>query len=367
MQMMLKLPASPMRMKVIKIILFFLFLYPVLAQDNNLLDNIINDITVYDICNDKDGLWVASYGKGIFFIDKATGEIENYSSANGKIQNDLFYCIAANEKFVWAGSADGLFIYEKKNKRWTKRKFGKGGQYSNWIRSLKYDADDNVLWIGRFMYLTKYNADSHQYTDYDLTIQGNEKTNTIKAINVDGDSLVWFGTEGGLHKYRKTLRFESTGAVRFYDNKKNYFNGEGKSVSIADLLFEQKNIWIGLDEYRVEGNENYNIGGLYKFDRKNSWQRFDISDGLGGNGIYSLEKTGNFIWASTYQFDIKNKDSYGRGLVLINRTNLKITPLTNPSIPSTVYSLHFDGKDMWIGSNNGLYKITLINKLALWN
>lgn len=337
------------------------------SQNPEQIEKVVKKVNVYDICSDKDGIWIATSNKGIYHISKKDGEIKNYSTYMDNLQMDLFYCITSNDRFVWAGSVDGLFIFDKKRKSWSKRKFGKGGQYSNWIRSIEYDKHINSVWIGRFKYLTKYDISRRRFTDYDLTVRGNEKTNTIKRVKVDGDSLVWFGTEAGLHKYQKAKRFESDGAVHFYDNRLNYFNGEGKTVSISDLLFEQSNIWIGLDEFVVPGNENYNIGGIYRYDRKNDWWRFDKKDGLAGNGIFALERTGNYIWASLYQFDPKNKEPNGRGLFLINRLTKEIRQVFHEKIPATIFSMHFDGENMWLGTDDGLIKIEMTNDLAKWN
>lgn len=353
-------------MKKLLIPLLFLFLAVTYSQETADVQKIIKKVNVYDICGDKDGIWLATSNKGIFHIENKSGKISNYSTYMNNLQLDLFYCITSNDRFVWAGSVDGLFMFDKKRKRWSKRKFGKGGQYSNWIRSIEYDKHINSVWIGRFKYLTKYDIRKRRFTDYDLTVRGNEKTNTIKSVKVDGDSLVWFGTEAGLHKYRKAKRFESKGAVQFYDNRLNYFNGEGKTVSISDLLFEQENIWIGLDEFIVPGNENYNIGGLYRFDRKNDWWRFDKKDGFSANGIYALERTGNFIWVSLYQFDPVSKEPHGRGLFLINRFTKTVKQVLHEKIPATIFSMYFDGKFMWLGTDDGLIKVQLSNDLAKW-
>lgn len=368
-----------MMKKVINFLFVFIFILflpnNIYSQNSEYISSPLKDVTIYDIASDQNGIWLASYGKGIYFVDKNSGVIENYSTQNGKLQHDMFYCIAVSNRYVWAGSVDGLFIFDKNTKRWSKRKFGRSSrvayeydtQLSNWIRSLKYDDSDNVLWIGRFMFLTKLNVNTQQYTDYDLTIKGNFKTNNIKSIGIDGDSLVWFGTEGGLHRYNKSLRFENPNSTFFYDNSKNYFNGEGKTVSITDILFEQDNIWVGLDEFKVAGNEDYNLGGLFRYNRKNEWIRFDINNGLSGNGVFSIEKTGNFIWVSTYQYGMTTNEAFGRGLVLINRASLAALPITDPNIPSTIHKIHFDGKNLWLGTNQGLTKIVLINNFAKWD
>ncbi len=345
---------------------FFLFAFSLVFGQTE-IQTFLPNTKVYGITGNKNEIWIATYGKGIYKYSVKSKRFLNYSTKKNNLQHDMFYCIAENKNFVWAGSVDGLFIFNKKRKRWSKRKFGKGGQYSNWIRSLEYDKFSKCLWIGRFKYLSKYDIRTRRFVDYDLTVGNDEKSNTIKTIKVDGDTLVWFGTEAGMHKYQKALPFHAKNAVKFFDNRLNYFNHEGKTVSISDLLFEQNNIWIGLDEFKVKGNENYNIGGVYCFNRKNTWKRYDTQNGLNANGVYALEKTGNFIWVSLYQFSPKTKAQFGRGLCLINRITKKIIPILNKKIPDTIYDIYFDGKNIWLGTDRGLIKINLTNKLASWN
>ena len=108
------------------------------------VEKYLNGVEIYDISGDGKNIWVATNGNGVFSFNNRTGKWSNYSSNNKKLQIDFFYAIDASDKFVWAGSTDGLFILDKKRGRWSKRKFGKGGQLSNWIRSVKYDEINNV-------------------------------------------------------------------------------------------------------------------------------------------------------------------------------------------------------------------------------
>ena len=353
-------------MKKILLLLFILFEINLFAQDQPDLEFFIKGAQVTDITSDGTNLWFATNGNGIFkYIPKSNAWM-TYSTSNGNLQHDFFYCIAANKDYVWAGSTDGLFILDIKRGTWTKRKFGLGGQLANWIRALAFDKYENVLWIGRFKYLTKFDLNDKRYTDYDLTVRGNEKTNNIKTIQVDGDSLVWFGTEAGLHKYDKSKNLNDKNAITFYDTRYNYFDGEGEQVSITSLLFERKNIWIGLDEFITPERPEFNLGGLFRFNRRNDWQRFDDRNGLPANGVYDLERTGNYIWASLYQFGKSTKETFGRGIVLIDRITNQIIPLHDERIPATVYSIFFDGTNIWLGTDSGLIKINFFNKLAQW-
>jgi len=348
---------------IVLILLSPIFLF---AQENSDLEFFLKGAQVMAITSDGTNLWFATNGNGIFEYMPKTNAWMQYSTSFGNLQHDFFYCVAANNDYVWAGSTDGLFILDKKREAWTKRKFGLGGQLANWIRSLALDKYENVLWIGRFKYLTKFDLKEKKYTDYDLTVSGNEKTNTIKTIQVDGDSLVWFGTEAGLHKYDKSKDMNDKDSRTFYDTRYNYFKGEGEQISITSLLFERNFLWIGLDEFITPERPEFNLGGLFRFDRRNDWLRIDDTKGLPGNGVYALERTGNYIWASIYQFGKTTKETYGRGIVLIDRITDQVIPVRDDRIPSTVYSIFFDGTNLWLGTESGLIKVIFFNKLAQW-
>jgi ligand-binding sensor domain-containing protein len=316
---------------------------------------------ITDIKNDGVDIWVTTEGDGIYKYVKWKNEWINYSSANNKIKQDFFYCIEVGPRYIWAGSADGLYTYDKKRNRWNRRRFAMGGQFGNWIRSLKFDKKENKLWIGRFKYLTQFDLISKKYTDFDLTKDKNDKTNSIKAIDLDGDSLIWIGVEAGIHKYVKS---DSSFSTTFYDSKTNFFLNEGDQVSVTDMLFEQNNIWLATDEFRTPENPDFNLGGLFKYDRGIKWIRFDEFNKLNGSGIYSIELTGNFIWTAVYSFNPENKMMNGKGLSLINRKTLETKKIENDLVPETIYSLHYDGENMWLGTNDGIRKISLTNLLV---
>ncbi len=344
-------------------ILFFSFI-SLKAQDEINIEVFYPKSDVYQISGYENEVWFATNGNGILKFNKSKNNWKDYSSSKKNIQQDFFHCIAVNKNLVFAGSSDGLFILDKKSDRWIKRKFSVGGQLGNWIRAVKFDPTINSVWIGRFQFLTKYNIATRRFTDYDLTIKKNEKTNTIKTIEVDGDSLVWFGTEAGLHKYYKGLDLNSDDGSAFYDNRLNYFRGDGDEVSISDILVEQNNVWVGTDEFTTPARPRFNVGGLYRFDRKNDWQRYDASRGLSGNGIYAIERTGNLLWISTYQFGRETKEQFGRGLAVLNMNTQQIKVIYNEKLPSRILDIYFDGEFLWLASDSGIYRISLTNSLA---
>ena len=361
-------------LKSIKLILKLIFLFLILPQIIIAQTQIKSEIylkgaSVTDIKQEDGFLWVATYGQGIYRYSYKDEKWINFSTKNGNLENDLYYTLEVSKNYVWAGATEGLFIYTKKRDRWSIRKFAQGGQFGNWIRSLKFDDKKNVLWIGRFRNITMLDIKTMRYTDINRIQGKDEKSNNIKTIQLDGDSLVWFGTESGVHIFNNNKRYSDASAWRYITNKNKNFKDEGDAVSVSDILFEDDNIWFGTDEFVTNEQPNFNLGGIYIYDREINWERISKGDGLAANGIYALGRTGNYIWVGVYEFEKKEKQEYGKGLFIVNRISGKVEQVDLNKInitSSTILSFHFDGKNMWIGTGEGLVKINFENKLAQW-
>jgi ligand-binding sensor domain-containing protein len=338
------------------------------SQDD--IKSYLEDANITGIKYESGDIWVSTYGQGIYRYSKKDDSWENFSMREGNLDNDLFFNIAVNKDYVWAGTAEGLYVYIKKRNIWMHKKFALGGEMGNWIRALCYDPAQKVLWIGRFKNLTRLDVRRQKFTDYNKTIKGDSKTNNFTTISLDGDSLVWFGTEGGVHKYYKHKNIKSKYAWEFYNNKNGGFLKEGSFVSISDLLFDGRFVWIGTDEFVTKEQPEFNLGGIFVFDRNRRWLRISKKDGLPANGIYCLEKTGNTIWASVYKFSKDDRSEYGHGIALINRLTgaVKDLDLDEARIKtSTILSMLFDGTDIWIGTDKGLFRVKIDNSLAHWS
>ena len=325
--------------------------------------------SITDIAKESDYLWIATYGQGVYSYSIKNHKWSNYSTKTGSIDTDLFYSIAVNKDYVWAGGTEGLYILVKKTKKWSKRKFAQGGQYGNWIRALNYDAKRNVLWIGRFRNVTRLDVKKRKYVDLDRTRGKDDKSNDIKTISIDGDSLVWFGSESGVHIYDLKKNYKDKSAWRYITNKNRGFNEEGETVSISSILFEDNNIWFGTDEFTSSKDPGFNVGGIYIYDRKLRWQKISQINGLADNGIYALGRTGNYIWAGVYSFEKEGNFERGKGLYLINRNTLKVTKVDLDELKVASSAFHaflFDGDNMWVGSDSGLLRISISNPLAKW-
>jgi ligand-binding sensor domain-containing protein len=208
-----------------------------------------------------------------------------------------------------------------------------------------------------------------RFDDFDLTLGNDPKTNTFKVIKLEGNKYVWFGTEAGAHRYEKSKSLNDKSSLQFFSNKNAGFKGAGEFVSVTDMIFDANHIWFGTDEFVSKENPDFNLGGIYKFNRRATWEKIDQMNGLAGNGVYALERSGNYIWAGIYMFNKKEKKEYGRGLALIERNSNKVIKINLDDIrlaSNSILSIYFDGDSIWIGTDNGLWRVAIMNPLAKW-
>lgn len=354
-------------MKILKILFLFIsFVGLSLAQIESKV--FLEKAFITDIKQDGNYLLVATYGQGIYQYSLKEGVWKNFSTKTGDVDNDLFHCVASSKDFIWAGSNEGLYTYNKKTKTWSTKKFSEGGEFGNWIRALHFDKKRNLLWIGRFRNVTLYDVKANSFREFNRVIDGNEKTNNINCISADGDSVLWFGAEFGVHKLTLDSKNQFNG-WSYFNNKGRAFLGEGEMVSVSDVLSLKNSIWFGTEEFITKENPQYNLGGIYINDRKFNWKKISKSDGLAGNGIFSLARIGNYIIASVYEFNPNKKAEFGKGLTLINITTNKVYPidLNQFEIKSAeIRTIHFNGTDLWLGTGAGLIRIKFANSLAKW-
>ncbi|MBZ0199397.1 MAG: hypothetical protein K8H86_05990 [Ignavibacteriaceae bacterium] len=353
--------------------LFTLFLFIVLFSPTpcqSVSEKMIEEATITGIVEEANYIWVSTYGYGIWRYSKKDAKWFVYSTKTGNLDDDLFYTVAVSDKYVWAGTSEGFWTLDRKTDKWRKRKFAQGGEWGNWIRSLSYDKKENILWIGRFVNLTRLDVSKQRFYDVDLTQGTDLKSNNIKSIAFDGDSIIWFGSESGVHKYQKKKNYDDKSAWSYINNNGRGFNGEGEAVSVSDFLITSSNIWFATDEFVTRDQPGFNLGGVYRYDRKLKWDRYYDGNGLQANGVFTLERTGNIIWAGLYSFDKDSKKEVGRGVALIDRVTGRIrkmdlnqTDIATAKITAT----YFDGNYIWIGTDNGLYRIRISNPLAQWS
>ena len=105
----------------------FIFNYSEVISQNNNIVKYLDGIKITDIKSDVKDIWVTTEGDGVFRYVFWKKKWINFSSANKRLKQDFFYCIETSKRFIWAGSTNGLYIYNKKNINGKEKHFPKEG------------------------------------------------------------------------------------------------------------------------------------------------------------------------------------------------------------------------------------------------
>lgn len=193
---------------------------------------------VYGFTENKQGMWIADYNSGLYFIDKKLNKVKHFKEEDGIVENGLFFLHTDSFNNVWVGTiANGVFridnqmfepydklkitglrkitkaIRNQKNEIWytpnggylTKEEEKKITFYTYKNTDITpitrhiWSADfinPNELWLGSYsMGIWKFNK--KKFTKYLF-----EKGNFIFDVKTVNDSTAWFATWlNGLKKY----------------------------------------------------------------------------------------------------------------------------------------------------------------------
>lgn len=304
---------------------------------------------ITDMLRDKEGnLWFATLGEGLYFLP---GEnMLNYTVSSG-LPNDRLTCIAADTSGnIWLGTLDGSIIKfnDKKNisavllpsenmggKVYDILIHSKGSIYCGGDRLFEI-SNDRVRPIHQIAGSVKSIArggDNYTYTatsygvfkvngDTAYEIGGKYGINRAMSVFADKQNVLWIGTHQGFYSLKndsmvyygdkysllrnRIIDIESSGEgalwiathdkgiVRIKDEQLLHITrSEGLLSDICNDIFidSDDNIWLATNR------------GLSKIsvDEKNSirLRNYTSNDGLPGDEVSGVYKSGNKIWAAT--------------------------------------------------------------------
>ena len=147
---------------------------------------------------DKDNLWVATAGKGVYHYNLLTQQLDNYTRETGLSSNGIFCINADNEKNIYIGSRLGLNILYTNGR--IKTITQKDGLLIDRAEGFLLDKHDR-MWIGNDIGLACYNTkDSNLVTfdeRYGLSIYGFRVGSYFQMPN--GEFV--FGTPRGIQYF----------------------------------------------------------------------------------------------------------------------------------------------------------------------
>lgn len=147
---------------------------------------------------DDGRLWVSSFQRGLEAVDLKSGRSRYYFTDPTDPSSRVFELYRSNEGRIWAGTATGLYCYERAEDRFVKR-----GPDTR-ITAITEDLD-GVMWIGTaadglFCYNARTRESKHYM--YDPDDKNSLIRDNIITLAVDRNNRLWIGTSGyGICRY----------------------------------------------------------------------------------------------------------------------------------------------------------------------
>ena len=317
---------------------------------------------------------------------------ENFTTENG-LPNNRVYCVAVDGARVWAGTDNGLALYE--NGKW--KSFGVAdGLAHRAVISLSLDKRSHDLWIGTMGGLNRYSAGRF---DTFTQLTSGLPNDVVYGVSVFGD-YVWVATAAGggrlntrthqwsLYNERNTPMYEIWtysvtaaadkvyyavwgGGVLEYDVKterwKDYNDPDGENEIV---LFKDQGLI-----HEITTSVSYANGilwaatyfGASRYDGRN-WRNFlDQDSGLPSSFLNQVKTVdGTRTWFSTDKglayYDGVNWATYRPALdthapeMLVRDEQGKVTHVTVETAPAHHYTfgIDFQGGDIWVATAKGI-------------
>jgi len=318
---------------------------------------------------------------------------ENFTVADG-LPNDHVFCVLVDGPRIWAGTEDGLAVYE--GGKW-KVYNTKDGLAHRAVLSLALDKETGEVWAGTMGGANRISAGR---IDTFNQLNSGVSNDVVYSVSVGGD-YVWMATAAGASRYNKrtgqwslfnernTPMYEIwTYNVTATDPDKVYYAVWGAGVLEYDVKTEkwkdyndpdgETEIVLFKDQgliHEITTSVSYvdkilwvaTYFGDSRYDGRN-WHNFLTKDsGLPSNFTNQVKAVdANKCWFSTDKglayYDGTNWSVYrpaldtGKPEMYVRDGEGKVTPVAVDSAPAHNYVLgiDFQGRDLWVATAKGL-------------
>jgi hypothetical protein len=241
----------------------------IIAEDSERVNSLSSRLFVNFIGR---SVWDHHYEKSPDFIIESV----TLSNAPSNLKS-----IIEDEGGVWIGTfGRGIYRYDAKLNLWTNYATFRGtlteGISSDYVLSTAKDATDyNVTWFGTTEGVSKYNSNTNEWGRF--TVSDGLVSNRIQAIGCSEDSI-WFGTNANISRYKK-----STNEWYSYTTKHGLVYNDVRTIAI-----DGGDVWFGT------------TNGTSRYDVENDiWTTYSVSNGLANNYVYSIAVDRDTIWFGT--------------------------------------------------------------------
>lgn len=359
-----------------------------------------SSLNISDITEDNNNsIWISTYHEGVFNI--TNNDITNHNAESGLLSNLIRSVYVDNDNRIWLSSKNGVCLLENGSKREFTQNNGLENEN---IKVVAQDKDGNV-WLGSdgsgaykfsgdefvnysstdglagnyvmsivqdstgaFWYstygdgLSKYYHD--EFTNFNIS-NSPLNNNTMWSSLLDHEQNLWFGTSGGLMKYRNN-QFESYVDVDwlpsnkitslFEDSNDNIWIGTSRGVSIInDNSSKTYTDTSGLKTKNIRSIEELNkqiwLGSsdgvfIYENEVFRSWY---MNDEIGNSTVYCLEKWGSKLFIGT-----------ANGLYFYDGIYVYPVNLHSSYSANYINFITLENNDyLWVGTNYGIFEIDL--------
>lgn len=369
-------------------------------NDNSI---ITNDIT--DISNSADGnLWISTYHKGVEYFDKKSQTFVHYNKSTiPGMKNENLWAVKEDNKgllymgHVWSGLSI-LSLKDKKIKNFRHDPNDKESLPGDEVRVIFIDKNDNI-WIGTNNGLALFNAEKGSFVVFknDPLNDNSLLSNYIFTINQLSDGRLWIGTENGgvsILDFQQSM-FLSPQHISFTNIT---LNDDGKGLSNQTIRSIHQdtfnNIWLAtygggvnfINSHppyfstwtyssipKLKNSLNNRVAwGICADDQDHLWIGTDgggINLFVNGERTKIIEKGANSITDNAILAAIRDSDNnlwfgtFNGGVNIYNSQHNLISKLQLDDKSTDIRCFYEDDKkDMWIGSNNGIYVYNMITK-----
>ncbi|MFA5546628.1 MAG: two-component regulator propeller domain-containing protein [Sphaerochaetaceae bacterium] len=158
----------------------------------------------------SEGLWIGTNGRGLFYLDFKTGQINSYINEPNRsysLSDNRIHCIyIGNNDNIWAGTFNGLNMLNKDAAKF--RTYRHYPQYKNSLSNNSVwtflEVEPGIFWIGTDVGISIFNKaeNSYDFIRMNPDKQNSLTENLIRCLYKSHNGTIWIGTRNkGLNAY----------------------------------------------------------------------------------------------------------------------------------------------------------------------
>ncbi len=269
-----------------------------------------NKINCFHECSDGK-IWIGTRGMGVSIMDSQSNEIKplGIDRFGKSTEHENVQAVKEDrDGLVWMGTAvGGLISYDRQTNELHSFRHSDEDMNSlinDTVFALEID-DEGILWIGTSGGLNRYNKKSGEFRVFrkDPSDSGALQSDRIRSLHFGSDKLLWMTTEyGGLN------------SLDTKSNKMSFYPGDSDPIvdNVLMTIAEDRKgrIWIG------------SPSGLYMFEKdSNKFKKFTEKEGLPNNFINAIVPDDDgFLWISTNN-GVAKLDGNGAVISIFDKSN----------------------------------------------